>query len=276
MGQHDPVDALAREGFGSGAEPYDRGRPGYPAPAVAWLCVGLDIAAGSDVLDLGTGTGKLGLEIRRLSGADVVGVEPVSEMRAVASAHGLPVLDGTAERIPVPDAAFDAVVCGEAFHWFDGPSTLDEIARVLRPDGGLGLVWNVHAWDRDAGWVRAIEELLEPHSDGRPETRYGSFEWLRAFANDPRWSRLERRSYGHELRLDADGLVDHVHSVAFIAALPGDERATLLREVARIARGLPETIVIPYRTDAYVTRCRPAGATRGSRHPRQRAADPRR
>src|SRR5437868_11712458 len=107
MASPEHVDALAAEGFGSGAEPYDRGRPGYPPAAVACLCVGLDIGEASRVLDLGAGTGKLGLAIRQLSGAEVIGLEPVSEMRAIAADHGLSVVDGTAERIPDAEASFD-------------------------------------------------------------------------------------------------------------------------------------------------------------------------
>jgi SAM-dependent methyltransferase len=274
MNPEGDVDALAYEGFGRGARPYDRGRPGYPPPAVAWLCLGLEVGADSRVLDLGAGTGKLGLQIGSLSGAEVLGVEPVPDMRAIAASHGLPIVDGTAERIPAPDASFDAVVCGEAFHWFDGPRALAEIARVLRPGGGLGLIWNVHMWDRDASWVKTVERLLAPYSDGRAQTRYGSFEWLRAFAADARWTRLEQRSYAHELELDAAGLVDHVHSVAFIAALPEDERERVLAEVARVARQLPPPVAIPYRTDASISRYRPAGVTPDPRRRPRPAADP--
>jgi SAM-dependent methyltransferase len=175
-------------------------------------------------------------------------------MREIAAAHGLPVLDGRAEDLGVGCTSVDAIVCGEAFHWFDGPRTLAEMARVLRPGGGVGLLWNVHAWDRGAAWVRAVERLLAPHSDGRADTRYGSGAWRLAFERDPRWSALERRVFGHVLQLDASALVDHVDSVAFVAALPDAERAELLAEVRRVAGDLPSPLAIPYRTDAYLVR----------------------
>lgn len=248
------IDALAQEGFSRGADAYERGRPGYPLEAVGWICAALGVGADSRVLDLGAGTGKLARLVRELSGAEVIAVEPVAEMREIAAAQGLQVLDGTAEDLGVARGSVDAIVCGEAFHWFDGPRTLAEMARVLRPGGGLGLLWNVHAWDRGAGWVQAIEQLLAPYSDGRAETRYSSGAWRVAFERDPRWSPLEQRVYGHVLQLDASALVDHVDSVAFVAALPDAERAELLAEVRRIARDLPSPLAIPYRTDAYVTR----------------------
>src|SRR5919106_4874797 len=105
------VDALAREGFGRGAEAYERGRPAYPPEAVAWACAALGIGPGSLVLDVGAGTGKLALLASAVSGARVVGVEPVEEMREIAAASGLVMLDGTAERLPVADDSVDAVVC---------------------------------------------------------------------------------------------------------------------------------------------------------------------
>jgi SAM-dependent methyltransferase len=247
------IDALAHEGFSRGAGWYDRARPGYPLPAIGWVCSRLGIARDSRVLDLGAGTGKLACLVQDVSEAEVVAVEPVAAMREIARRSGLEVLDGTAERLPLAGGSVDAVVCGEAFHWFDGACALNEIARVLRAGGSLGLLWNVHTWDRDAPWVRALERLIGPYSDRRAETRYGSGRWRAAFERDARWSALERKCFCHELRLDASALVDHVGSVAFVAALPDPERAALLAEVERIAGDLPGAVTIPYRTDVYIT-----------------------
>jgi SAM-dependent methyltransferase len=248
------IDALAREGFGRGADAYERGRPAYPRQAVAWVCAQLGVAAGRRILDLGAGTGKLGRLVRELSGAEVIAVEPVAEMRAIAAAHELEVLDGTAEHLPAANRSVDTVLCGEAFHWFDARRALGEIARVLRNGGGIGLLWNVHRWDREAAWVRAVEALLAPHSDRRPQTCYSAGRWRIAFELDPRWAPLKQDSFHHEQRLSPAGLVDHVASVAYVAALPEDERSALLAEVARVADDLPGEIDIPYRTDVYVTR----------------------
>ena len=79
----------------------------------------------------------------------MIAVEPLAEMRRVLE-QAVPqaeALEGTAEAMPLPDASVDAVTVAAAFHWFDGQRALDEIARVLRPGSGLGLVWN----KRDSG-----------------------------------------------------------------------------------------------------------------------------
>jgi ubiquinone/menaquinone biosynthesis C-methylase UbiE len=116
---------------------YRRARPSYPAAAVEWA---LEAAPGRRVVDLAAGTGKL-TEVLVAAGADVVAVEPLANMRAELE-RALPsvrALDGSAERIPLPGGSADAVLVGQAFHWFDGPAALAEIARVLVPGGALGL-----------------------------------------------------------------------------------------------------------------------------------------
>ena len=94
----------------------------------------LAIGPGRDVLDLAAGTGKL-TRLLVPTGAHVVAVEPVPAMRALLT--DVDALDGTAEAIPLPDASVDAVTVGQAFHWFDPPTALAEIDRVLRPGGRL-------------------------------------------------------------------------------------------------------------------------------------------
>lgn len=148
------IHDIAAQGYAAADEDYERARPSYPTRAVELLLAELGIAPESTVLDLGAGTGKF-TRLLRPTGATLLALEPVSAMRrhladAVPEAR---VLDGTAESIPLPDGSVDAIVAATAFHWFKGDDALEEIARVLRPGGGLGLVWNNP--DEDADWVAA-------------------------------------------------------------------------------------------------------------------------
>ena len=68
--------------FASVAELYDRARPGYPDDAVEWLVSRLGLGEGRVVVDLAAGTGKL-TRLLVPTGAHVVAVEPLAEMRAV-------------------------------------------------------------------------------------------------------------------------------------------------------------------------------------------------
>jgi SAM-dependent methyltransferase len=167
------IHRVAAEGFARAAGAYDRGRPGYPGAAIAFLVSRLP--AGATVLDLAAGTGKLTRPLLD-AGLAVVAVEPVAEMRAGLPASARP-MHGTAEAIPLGEGAVDAVAVGQAFHWFEGDAALAEIHRVLRPGGTLALLWNRRLEGDPVN--RALDELLEPHRAGAPTHRWDS--WRAAF-----------------------------------------------------------------------------------------------
>ena len=132
--------------FETVAEDYERHRPDYPAEAIEWARAQLGLAPGTRVLDVGAGTGKL-TRVLVAAGFDIVAVEPggamLDQLRLAvpeAEAHEAP-----AEAIPLPDASVDAAFAAQAFHWFDRERALPELQRVVRPGGGLVLVWNW--WD---------------------------------------------------------------------------------------------------------------------------------
>src|SRR5918912_750908 len=140
-----PVDPHAERGFGSGAEEYERHRPGWPPEAIERALAELGIAPGATVVDLAAGTGKLTRElVPRV--ARVVAVEPSADMlgRLEVVVPEAEAVAGTADAIPLADASADGVLVAEAFHWFATPAAVAEIARVLRPGGGLALLWNLY------------------------------------------------------------------------------------------------------------------------------------
>src|SRR4029079_8416121 len=149
------------QSFGDVAEAYQQARPTYPKHAVEWV---LDTAPGHHVRDLAAGTGKLTRTIIA-AGGNVTAVEPLDGMRAQLQAAypDVPVPARPAEQIPLDDESVDAVLVGQAFHWFDAGAALDEIARVLRPGGVLGLLWNIRA--DSIGWVAELTGTLVMGAD---------------------------------------------------------------------------------------------------------------
>ena len=250
----------AAQGFPGAAASYEAGRPTYPPEAVARLARELHLGTGRAVLDLAAGTGKL-TALLVVTGSEVVAVEPVAEMRAVleAALPGVRALPGTAEAIPLGSGTVDAVTVGQAFHWFRGDEALREIHRVLRPGGGLGLLWNVR--DTSVPWVARLSELMEPHRRDAPAYRSGA--WREAFERTTLFGRLGHAAAGHVHRLPPEGVVARVASVSFVAALPEGEREAVLMEVRNLLATDPQTrgrdeIELPYRTDAFWTRARGA------------------
>lgn len=190
--------------FGAVADIYDSGRPDYPHAAVRWMLQPAAVAGRiMRVADVGAGTGKLTRVVVEL-GADTVAVDPDAEMLGALreNVHGVPTFLGTAEELPLPDAALDAVVMGQAWHWVDPSAASAEIGRVLRPGGVLGLIWNVR--DDEVPWVRRFTEIM--HSS-RAEEMLGEGDpplaapFRRAEVREWRWSRpMTRESLFHMVR----------------------------------------------------------------------------
>ena len=254
----------AAMGFDSNAAAYERARPSYPAEAVAHVVGHGAIGPGRRVIDLGAGTGKL-TRLLVPTGADVVAVEPVAGMRVqlAAALPGVEVLDGTAEALPLPDHAADAVTVAQAFHWFDPPVALSQIRRVLQPGGHLFLIWNMR--DRSHDWVRDFGDLLVdgPHLE-RPYDSYYDVDYaaLVASAGAGGFTPVELWSHSWEQPCDPELLVARAESVSVVGALADGERARVLDRVRHLAQTHPDlagrtTFGFPYVTRVY--RCHRAG-----------------
>lgn len=244
----------AARGFDRIAEAYERGRPDYPKEAVDWLSEGLRLAPGRTVVELAAGTGKLTRALLT-TGARIVAIEPSEGMRSVfrREVPTVELLDGTAERIPWPDHGAEAVVVGQAFHWFRFPEALSEIARVLAPVGRVGLIWNRR--DESVPWVRAIGRIVEARERrGAPRSDDGS--WQAAVRADRRFGELSNRSFPFTARMSVAQIVDRVVSVSFVALEGPEEGVAVAREVLELLERDPMTrgrsaIDFPYRTDAH-------------------------
>jgi ubiquinone/menaquinone biosynthesis C-methylase UbiE len=97
------------------------------------------VPPGGRLLDLGGGTGDLGLGVGLALGAEVVVADVTPEMLSHVSPHpSISVRLTAAEALPFPDGHFDALLCSDAFHHFrDQDAAVREMARVVRPGGGV-------------------------------------------------------------------------------------------------------------------------------------------
>jgi MOSC domain-containing protein YiiM/SAM-dependent methyltransferase len=247
------IHETAATGFAAGADAYERGRPEYSAEAIAKLIEALRIGPGTRVLDLAAGTGKLTRALLP-SGAEIVGVEPIPEMRAKleASAPGVEAIDGTAERIPLPNHSVDAVVVGQAFHWFDGVRATSEIRRVLRPGGAVGLIWQSR--DPRRPWIERLNEIIDAAAAGHPRFREDS--WREAFDTMALFEPLQKATFEHVQRGSVETIVDRVASISYVAAMPDERRLSVLGQVRELLQTHPDTagsdvIELPYRADVF-------------------------
>lgn len=235
----------ATRGFAD-SDRYERGRPDYPVAAVAAIVSELGLRAGRTVLDLAAGTGKL-TRLLVPSGTSVLAVEPVREMRQrlEQEVRGVAVLAGTAERIPLRDSFVDAVTVGQAFHWFDADTALREIHRVLRPGGGLALIWN--ARDERDPLQRKLSEIFDELEGDTPRRRQR--DWKTLLPDSPLFERASRLLFEHVQPVDEQAVVDRMLSTSFIAAASPEVRADVERRVREVARGATR---LPYMTELYL------------------------
>lgn len=206
-------------------------------------------AIGSDtrtVLDLGAGTGILTRVVRAL-GHTVLPVEPDAGMRAklIQTTPGVQPLAGYAEAIPVPDGQVDAVVAGQAYHWFDPEPTHREVARVLRDGGVFAPVWNIR--DHDVEWVRRLTAISEDLADQDGGVFNGEIE----HDFGPEFGPIGRAWFRHEVPMTADRLVRLVASRSYYLTAAPAQRARIVAAVRELATTLPETFTLPYVTVAY-------------------------
>lgn len=233
--------------FDTAAPMYDAVRPGFATAAIDWVLP----AGARRVLDLGAGTGKLTAELaaRGADRVEVVAVEPAPNMLAVLRER-LPDVDaraGSAEELPLGAASVDAVFAGSAFHWFARPRADEEIARVLRPGGRVGLLWN----RRDPSfWLSEIFDAALRESR-EPSPGHNRNVTLAAQLFGP----TEHAEFTHSQTLPIDRVPDLLASRSYVIAMAAPDRARLLDGVraavaAHAGRSGCTELVIPYRTEA--------------------------
>jgi SAM-dependent methyltransferase len=228
--------------FGAAATAYADHRPDYARAAVLWA---LDRAPGLRVLDLGAGTGKLTATLVAL-GAEVIAVEPdpamLIELRRVLPA--VRALPGSAEAVPLPDASVDAVLAGNAMHWFDMNVTGPETARVLEPDGILAGLWNV--FDDRVDWVAELERISGSAAIG-PRDTFSNWRAETAEAHLPssgsnaQFGSPEQAEFPHGQRRTADTLVATLATKAGMLVMPEQERDATVGRIRAFLASRPET-----------------------------------
>ncbi|QIS15626.1 class I SAM-dependent methyltransferase [Nocardia arthritidis] len=228
--------------FGTAAAAYAENRPDYARSAVSWA---LEHAPGPRVLDLGAGTGKLTATLLAL-GANAIAVEPDSAMLSELR-RALPEVRatrGSAEAIPLPDASVDAVLAGNAMHWFDMDVAGPEIARVLTPGGILAGLWNV--MDDSVDWVAELARVGGTAAIGPRDLPAG---WRIATADmhlpstgtPPRFHSPEQAEFPHGQRRTADSLVATLATRAGILVMPPPEQQATLTRIRTFLTSRPET-----------------------------------
>jgi SAM-dependent methyltransferase len=230
--------------FGSEAAAYERGRPSYPPEAVDWLLAPTDSFRAGEVLDLGAGTGKLTTRLVE-RGLSVTAVDPIAEMLDMlrGALPDTPALLGSAEQIPLPDNAVDAVLVAQAWHWFDPERATAEIIRVLRPGGRLGVLWNTR--DERSGWVRDFGRIVGLEHDRDSATVDLPNAFTDVTTHQVQWTNYITR----------DALIDYVASRSYCITSPAEVRTRTLENVRELLDTHPALVNSTGLAMPYITVC---------------------
>ena len=231
--------------FGTVAATYAAARPTYPVEAVQWAL--FDAKAPKRVVDLGAGTGKLTSIVAGL-GHDVLAVDPDEAMLATLSVRGAQAIVGSAEDIPLPDHAADAVIGGQSYHWFDHARSTPEIARVLKPKGTVAWLWNER--DERVAWVADLGRIMRSEDAG-----------AQVFDEPGHFSHFERLDFPHEQRMDVESLVALAASRSYVIMATPEQRVATLDGVRELAATHPDLkgrteFDLPYRTAVFRAKLR--------------------
>jgi SAM-dependent methyltransferase len=165
---------------------------------------------------------------------------------------GVPVARGVAERLPLRDRSVDAVVVAEAFHWFDAPVALAEARRVLRPGGGLALLWN-QAGAEPAPWQVELGVLLAGLRD--PDLPFGGGHgdrsWAERVAAAGGFTPVSHRSFPHEQVAAPDEVLAGALSTSWVAVRAAGERRRFADDVRAVLAGHGSPLVVPWRTEVH-------------------------
>jgi len=251
----DDEHARRAASFGAAARAYAVHRPDYPLAAIRWA---LEPAAGQArqpvrFLDLGAGTGKLTAQLAalRLDGGrpDVVAVEPdpqmLAELRRGLQEQGLRAVTavaGRAESIPLPDESVNAVMAGQAAHWFDLDRAMPEIFRVLAPGGVFAGLWN--ADDDRVGWVAGLHQASGRRNVVARTSFFhdddGISAWLRD-AGRGLFSPPEGSGFEHFQPRSADSLIATMRTHSMFLIMEPAEREAVLSDVRDYLAATPQT-----------------------------------
>jgi SAM-dependent methyltransferase len=230
------------QSFQDGGEHYERVRPGYPAESADWL-----IPAGAkDAADIGAGTGKFtALLVER--GLHTVAIDPSADMleQLRRTLPGVSAVVGTAEHTGLEPETLDLVTVAQAWHWCDPLLASTEIARILRPHGVLGLIWN--QLDTSVPWVHRLSRIMHAGDVHKPHFKPPV---------GPEFTGLASHLTRWEDTVSGEDIKELAKSRSYYLAATEPTRAKVLANLdwylhEHLAHAPGETLRLPYRTQTW-------------------------
>lgn len=258
-------DVARARAFDAWAGDYDRFRPGYPDELFDAIERRVTLPRSPHVVDLGAGTGRASLAMVE-RGWRITAVEPgrtmLDTLRANATNRGLLVstVQATAEQTGLDTASADLVTAAQSFHWFDKVAALHEMARLLKPLGGIALFWNVRDASRSP-FLADYATLLEQYAEGADVGRYedeGREATRSAIASVPSLAEPELVELHQEVQMTDDQFTGMAFTASYVRVGKTPEQQDRLRIalaglLGRHGLNDGQPFAVPYRIDLWIT-----------------------
>lgn len=242
--------------FSNRVENYVKYRPHYPAVIVNYLQERFGLTSGV-IADVGAGTGiltKLFLD----TGYMMYAVEPNEPMLAKATEllngyAGYRAVHATAEDTTLPDSSVDAVMAGQAFHWFNAEKSKAEFSRILKAHGLVALVWNERRID--TAFEKEYEVLIHRHGKDYVQVKHRNIEahdLAAFFAPAP----MEMKEFYNQQVFDFEGLKGRLLSSSYIPGQGSHSYDEMMADLKELFDKYQQagTITITYDTKLYAGR----------------------
>lgn len=241
--------------FSNRVEDYVKYRPHYPAELLRFLQNTYKLTQDKLVADIGAGTG-ISTALFLKAGYNVIAVEPNKEMldkaiELLGAFPGFIANNGTAEQTGLESASIDAIIAGQAFHWFDALKAKTEFKRVLKSGGITALIWN----ERRTGSDFEIEydALIIKHARDYAQVDHRNIakEHIAAFFSP---ARVHLEVFANQQIFDFEGLKGRLLSSSYMPALHEEGYDAMLEDLKSLfdkhqSKG---AITINYDTKLYV------------------------
>jgi ubiquinone/menaquinone biosynthesis C-methylase UbiE len=234
------------------AAAYARARPGYPRELVDRLIGAVGLREGNIVVDIGAGTG-LFTQLLSGRGLDLIAVEPNLAMRQQApTMPDVRWVDGTFEKLGLPDSSARWAVAAQAFHWADPPRALPEVRRVLQVGGSFTVLWNDRLMNRSPllAWTQSLLRRRAPDFDEGYRNRD---PWATVLTTTGDFANVRYDEAEHIIPMTADRFTElwRSHNRLSVAAGPASIEAIVAELSAYLRREQIETVDVHYITRAW-------------------------
>jgi ubiquinone/menaquinone biosynthesis C-methylase UbiE len=243
--------------FNNRVENYAACRPDYPAEVVAYLQEKYGLSADKTLADVGAGTG-ISTALFLNAGYTVFAVEPNTAMlhkaiETLGKFPGFHAVNGSAENTTLASESVDAVIAGQAFHWFDIKKSKAEFLRILRPGGIAVLMWN----ERNvlSPFETAYEALINQHGKDYEKVQHRNTDIAHIadfFAPLP----VEMKTFTNGQQFDLEGLKGRLSSSSYMPLSHEAGYAGMMRDLETLFNKYRENgaIRISYTTKVYAGR----------------------